>query len=96
MYAVLYVHVNCFVVRGCAVSRRYIDVYNCDVISVVNFYPDHLKFCVVCINGRRYVCCSECNVVSDECDDPTPAWCDLSVRPVVKLCTFGVLGLGVT
>ena len=23
-------------------------------------------FCVVCINGRRYVCCNECNVVSDE------------------------------
>ena len=29
---------------------------------------DHLKFCVVCINGRRYVCCSECDVVSNECD----------------------------
>ena len=24
----MYAHVNCFVVRGCAVSRRY--VYNCD------------------------------------------------------------------
>ena len=24
MYAVLYLRVNCFVVRGCAVSRRYI------------------------------------------------------------------------
>ena len=22
--------------------------------------------------GRRYVCCSECNVVSDECDETTP------------------------
>ena len=32
---------------------------------------DHLKFCVVCINGRRYVCCSECNVVFDECHEPT-------------------------
>ena len=30
-------------------------------------YLDHLKFCVVCINGRMYVCCSECNVVSNEC-----------------------------
>ena len=24
-----------------------------------------LKFCFVCINGRRYVCCSECNIVSN-------------------------------
>ena len=31
-------------------------------------YLDHLKICVVCINGRRYVCCSECYVVSNECD----------------------------
>ena len=30
-----------------------------------------LKFCVVCIDGRRYVCCSECNVVSNECNEPT-------------------------
>ena len=32
---------------------------------------DHLKFCVVCIDDRRYVCCSECNVVSNECNEPT-------------------------
>ena len=50
--------VNCFVVRGCAVSRRYINVCNSDVFSVVTMYLDHLKFCVVCINGRMYVCCS--------------------------------------
>ena len=25
LYAVLYVRVSCFVVRGCGVSRRYID-----------------------------------------------------------------------
>ena len=43
LYAVLYVCVSCFVVRRCAVSRRYIDVCNCDVFSVVNVYPDHLK-----------------------------------------------------
>ena len=59
-YAVLYICVNCFVMRGCAVSRRYIDVCSSDVFNVVNVYLDHLKFCVVCINGRRYVCCSEC------------------------------------
>ena len=66
LYAVLYVRVNCFVVRGCAVSRRYINVCNCDMFSVVNVYLDHLKFYLVCINGRRYVCCSECYVVSNE------------------------------
>ena len=72
LYAVLYVHVGCFVVRGCAVSRRYIYVCNCDVFSVVNVYLDHLKFCVVCVNDRRYVCFSECDVVSNECDESTP------------------------
>ena len=58
LYAVLYVRVNCTVVRGCAVSRKYINVCNCDVFSVVNMYLDHLKFCVECIDGRRYVCCT--------------------------------------
>ena len=43
-----------------------VDVSCCDMFSVVNVYLDHLKFCVVCINSRRYVCCSECNVVSNE------------------------------
>ena len=88
LYAVLYVHVSFFVVRGYAVSKRYIYVCNCDVFSVVNVYHDHLKLCVVCINGRRYVCCSECNVVSTKCDEPIPALCNLSLRTVVKLCTF--------
>ena len=67
LYAVLYVRVSCFVVRGCGcVSKGYIDVCYCDMFSVVNVYLDHLKFCVVCINSRRYVCCSECDVVSNE------------------------------
>ena len=55
LYAVMYVSVSCFVVRGCAVSRRYINVYNYDILSVVNVYLGHMKVCVVCINGRRYV-----------------------------------------
>ena len=71
LYAVLYVHASCFVVRGRGVSRRYIYNYiyvsYCDMFSVVNVYLEHLKFCVVCINNRRYVCCSECDVVSNEC-----------------------------
>ena len=60
LYAVLYVRVGCFVMRGSAVSRRYINVCNCDMVIVVNVYLDHLKFCV----------CSECNVVSNECIEP--------------------------
>ena len=51
LYAVLYVRVTCFVVSGCGVSRRYIDVCYCDMFSVVNVYRGHLKFCVVCIKG---------------------------------------------
>ena len=56
------------------------------MFSVVNVYHDHLKFYVVCINSRSYVCCSECDVVSNECNEPTD----------VKLCIFGVLALGVS
>ena len=44
LYSVLYVRVTCFVVRGYAVSRRYIYVCNCDMFSVVNMYLDHFKF----------------------------------------------------
>ena len=48
-------------------------------------YLDHLKFCVVCINSRRYVCCGECYVVSNES------------CTVVKLSTLvAVLTLGVS
>ena len=59
LYAVSYVGVSCFVVRGCGVLRRYIDVCYCDIFNIVNIYLDHLKFCVVCINSRRYVCCNK-------------------------------------
>ena len=66
------------------------------MFSVVSVYLDHLKFCVVCINSRRYVCCSECDVVSNDCDKPTPAACNLSVRTAVDLCILGVLALEVS
>ena len=89
---VLYVHVSCFVVRGCGVSRRYIEVCYCDMFSVVNVYLDHLKFCVVCINSRRYVCCSECDVVSNEGNEPTSCL----VQPIGAHCCevmyFGCFG----
>ena len=52
LYAVVYVCFCYFVVRGCAVSRRYIYVCHCDMFSVVNVYLDQLKFCVVCINSQ--------------------------------------------
>ena len=56
------------------------------MFSVVIVYLDHLKFCVVCIISRRYVCCSECDVVSNECNEPTSCL----VQPIgvhsVKLC----------
>ena len=48
----------------------------------VNVYLDHLKFCVVCISGQRYVCCGECYVVSNECDEPTSC----IVQPIVAHC----------
>ena len=54
LYVVLYVSVSFFVVHGCAVSVRYINVCYCDMFSVVNVYLDHLKFCVVCINSQRF------------------------------------------
>ena len=57
--------------RGLTGVWVYIDVCYCGVFSVLNVYLDHLKFCVVCINSRRYVCCSECDVVSNECNEPT-------------------------
>ena len=82
LYAVLYVRVSCFVVRGCGVSRRYIYVFYYDKFSVVNVYLDHLKFCIVCINSRRYVCCSECDVVSNECNEPTSCL----VQPIGAHC----------
>ena len=99
LYAVLYVRVSCFVVRGCAVSKRYINVCNCDMFSVVNVHLDHLKFCVVCIDGRRCVCCSECNVVANEYSEHT----SLLVQPISThgaevmyfgcICLRGELGL---
>ena len=42
------------------------------MFSVVNVYPDYLKFCVLCIGGRGYFYFSECNVVSNECNEPSP------------------------
>ena len=36
----------------------------------------------VCINGLSYVCCGECYIVSDECDEPTSCL----VQPIIVHC----------
>ena len=51
-------------------------------------YLDHLKFCVVCINGRRYVCCGECFVVYDE---PTSCLVQHIVAHCCEVMYFGCL-----
>ena len=94
LYAVMYVRVSCFVVRGCSVSRRYIDVCYCDMFSVVNVYLDHLKFCVLIVEGMSVVVNVMLSLMSVM--SPPPALCNLSVRTAVKLCIFGVLALGVS
>ena len=91
LYAVLYVRVSFFVVRGSAVSRRYIDVCNCDVFSVVNVYLDHLKLCVVIVKGVSVVANVMLSLTSVM--SPPPDLCNLSVRTAAKLCTLGVFAL---
>ena len=73
---------------------RYIDVCYCDMFRVVNVYLDNLKFCVLMVEGMSVmvnVMLSLMSVMS-----PPPALCNLSLRTVVKLCTLGVLALGVS
>ena len=65
-------------VYGCVVSMRNIHVCNCDMFSVVNVYLGHFNLCVVCINGQMNICCSECNLVSNECTEST-SW---HVQPI--------------
>ena len=60
---------------------------NSDVFRVVNMYHDHLKFYVVCINGRRYVYCSEYYILMI---NSPPALCNLSLRTAVKLYNVSV------
>ena len=62
------------------------------MFSVVNVYLDHLKFCVVCINGRRYVCCGECYVVSNQRDEPTSCLVQLVGAHCCEVMYFGCFG----
>ena len=94
LYAVLYVRVSYFVVRGCGVSRRCIDVCYCDMFSVVNVYLDHIEVlccCVLIVEGMSVVVNVMLSLMSVM--SPPPALCNLSVRTDVKLCIFGVLAL---
>ena len=52
----LYVYVHCFVVPGCNVARRYVDVGYCDMFSVCNVYLDLLKLGF--LNGVMSACVS--------------------------------------
>ena len=59
LYTVLYVRVSCFVVRGRIVSRRYINVCNCDMFNGTHggcvcfmgelgfLYSDDIRMCIV-------------------------------------------------
>ena len=80
--------------RGRAVSGRYIDVYNCDVFSVVNVNLDHLKFCVFMVDGMSVVVNVILSLIS-VMSSPS-AVCNLSVCTVVKLCTLRDFALGVS
>ena len=61
------------------------------MFSVANVYRDHL-FCVVCINNPRYVCCSECNVISNECNEPTSCLVQHIDAPCCEVMYFGCFG----
>ena len=37
------------------VSRKYINVCNCHMFSIVNVYHDHLKLCVLMVDGMSVV-----------------------------------------
>ena len=87
LYAVLYVRVRCFVVRGCAVSRKYINVCNCNMFSVVDVYLGHLRLCVLMVEGMSVVVNVMLSLMSIM--SQPPALCNLSARTVVNLCTLG-------
>ena len=72
LYAVLYVGVRCFVVHGCAVSRRYIDVvsHECDEPTSCLVQPIVAQFCEVmyfgCLGFRSELGLSEKDITRKE------------------------------
>ena len=79
---------NCIVVCGCAVSRRYIHVCNRDVFSVVNMYLDHFRVMLLALMVEGMFVFVNVMLSLMSVMGPSPALCNLSVRTVVKLCTF--------
>ena len=94
LYAVLYVYVYCFVVRGCAVSRRYIDVCYCDMFIQYTLTIFSSVSCILMVEGMSVVVNVMLSLTSVM--SPPPALCNLSLLTVVKLCTLDVLTLGVS
>ena len=88
LYAVLYVRVNCFVVCGYADSRRYINACISDVCSVTNVYHNHLKFCILMVEGMSVIVNVMLSLTSLK--SPPLDLCNILVHTVVRLCTFGV------
>ena len=64
------------------------------MFSVVNVYFDHLRLCVLKVEGMSVVVNVMLSLMSVM--SPPPALCNLSARTVVKLCTFGVFALVVS
>ena len=85
LYAVLYVRVSYFVVRGCAVLMRYIDVCNCDVFIVLlmcTLTIGSYVLCVFRVEGMSVVVNVMLSLIIVM--SPTPALCNLSLRTVAK------------
>ena len=47
---------------------------------------------LVCINSRRCVCCSECNAVSNECNEPTSCLVQPIIAHYCEVMYFGCFG----
>ena len=47
---------------------------------------------MLCINTRRYVCYSECDVVSNECNEPTSCLVQLIGAHCCEVMYFGCFG----
>ena len=76
--------------RGYAVSRRYINAFNCDMFRVVNMYLDHLKLRVVWVEGMYVVVNVMLSIMSAKSPHThhivTPGFVD---RPRRSDCTAG-------
>ena len=82
------------IVRTASINSN--EVIRGHVFSVVYVYLDHLSYvlCVLMVEGMSVVVNVMLSLMSVM--SPPPALCNLSVRTVVKLCTLGVLALGVS